>query len=223
MFVLLLIKQRNDIRINQLMEVIAKAERLSDVNKELTELYKLLEKYLFVHFRRIFKSFIPPHTIEDLQDGYSEGWEKLLIKRRLYNPEKSIKAIDWIKIVIENSIRNVFNYGKNHHSIKLLDETEDGGYTTNTQAIVLQSEERTKITLFKNEIDYYIHLFLEKDSYVSKNSLIRQVFELRFYEDKPSTEIAKELGIANSTVTKYYTKTLERLQEFFRLNGYEVN
>lgn len=202
------------------MVIISQSDDLSQVNKELTELFKILNKPLFKHFRKIFNSYIPPKTIEDLEDGYLNGWERLISKRHLYDPNKSKKAIDWIKMVIENSIRNLFVYGKNKQ-IKLLDETDDGGFTTNITAVILLSQETTKITLFKNEIEFLLKIFLEKDSYVNNNEIIKKVFELRFYENKQSSDIAKELNIANSTVTKYYQNTLIRLREFFRINGYE--
>lgn len=207
-------------RINQLMLVISQSDNLAAVEKELAELFKLLQKTLFKHFRKIFWSFIPPKTIEDLEDGYYNGWERLINKRMLYHSEKSNKAYDWIKFVIENSIRNYFKYG-NKNQIKLLDETEDGGFTSNTRAVVLHSQETTKITLFKNEIEFLINIFLEKDSYVVNNPSVRKVFEMRFFDNKKSTDIAQELNIANSTVTKYYNNTITRLREFMKINGFE--
>lgn len=206
-------------RINLLMLVISQSDNLAAVEKELAELFKLLQKTLFKHFRKIFRTFIPPKTIEDLEDGYYNGWERFIKKRMLYNSEKSNKAYDWIKFIIENSIRNFFKYGNKNH-IKLLDETEDGGFTSNTRAIVLHSQETTKITLFKNEIEFLINIFLEKDSYVVNNSNVRKVFEMSFFDNKKSTDIAQELNIANSTVSKYYNITLTRLREFMRINEY---
>lgn len=220
MFVLLFNITLNHNHINDLMIKISQARELTSVSKEITDLYKMLEKPLFKHFRKIFKSFIPPKTIEDLEDGYHDGWVRILTKRELFDPNKSKKAIDWIKTIIENAIRNFFDKGKNKQ-IKLLDETNDGGFSTNTKEIVLQYQESTRITLFKNEIEFLVNFFLDKDSYVSSNSQIRKVFELRFFENKKSIEIAEELGIANSTVTKYYNITLTRLREFLRINGYE--
>lgn len=220
MIVFLLTLSINHSKVNQLMLLISQANDLAAVEKELTELCKLLQEPLFKHFRKIFKSFIPPKTIYDLEDGYYKGWERVLKKRLLYKQEKSSKAIHWIKSVIENSIRNFFKNGEKYQ-IMLLDETEEGGFTTNSKLIAMHSQESTRITLFKNEIEFLINLFLDKDSYVVNNPSVRKVFELRFFDNKKSTDIAQELNIANSTVTKYYNNTLARLREFMRINGYE--
>lgn len=131
-----------------------------------------------------------------------------------YNPEKSIKLSTYISKCIDNEILMYFRSTKKYNNEVYLEEPigKDKDDNVITLKDILENDDKS----IEEEIDLKIK---KKNLYNKISNILRErekiIIELRYglNGNKPKTqkEIAKDLGISRSYVSRIETKAIEKL------------
>jgi len=184
--------------INNNFEKISKAKDLSKVAKELDYVYNECSKEIFQNSKNKFYTYIPPKTLDDLKDCYSDGWLKVLLKRNYYDSSKSIDAKNWIGTVIFNSISNCM---QRHNSIIRIDKNDDGAML-----------DKYLITSEDSKLEMDIYRFID----IELNDEQKQIFIKRFIQDIKVTDVAKQLNKSVGYISEKYNDILRNLKVFLK-------
>lgn len=155
----------------------------------------------------------------DLDDLISIGSIGLIKGINTYNSQKSIKLSTYISKCIDNEILMYFRTTKKLNNEVYLEDPIGKDKDDNTISLkdILENDERT----VEEEIDFKLRL---KNVYQKIKEVLkereRKIIEMRFGLDgkKPKTqiEIAKQLKISRSYVSRIESKALEKIKNEFK-------
>ena len=201
---------------------IAEAKDLGKVSKETSYIYTSLRKKLYLQIRFKFRKFLPPKTPEDLEDGYQEGWFKVLNNRKEILKDNNYinNPLSWIKVVIIRTIYNFFEKKHDEYFIYLpiiMDDTdEDGEREISLEYLKESIKDNYIIELIKyKELESFI------DAYAKALDVKHaKILKLRLFQDMKFQDICDELDMPIATVHKYFDKTLTALRKTLIINGF---
>ena len=212
---------RDEERERQLMIMISTAEDMERINREFNEFHDRTSAPLYGGLR---KEFVPPtNNIQFVDEGYSDGWMKLVVHRRRYSPE--YKAYNWAFTIFKNSTLNWLskerNYEKRFSTIGYLEQKEKRRgsevHLLSEGSSIVPREEPIVYTIMQSQT---LDQLLKDAVRVLLTDREREIFIKRAFEEKKLDQIRKEMNISIGTAKSDYDKAVTKIQKFLKDNNF---